>query len=87
MSILAVIIITASLTALACYIAHSIQIAKATVLLARACETIEFLRNKTAVVDEAIDLLERQRFRTQYRQDDQIKTQEQVARFIKEWKR
>jgi hypothetical protein len=35
-----------------------------------------------ARLKEAVRLLDLQRHRTQYRQDDQIKTQKQVAEFI-----
>lgn len=36
-------------------------------------------------LQRAIDLLDKQRYRTQYPMDEQLKTQKQIAEFIKRW--
>ena len=79
-------IITAILTALGCYVWHSLRVATLDKLLASAYEELWYLREKVTVVDEAVRLLDLQRYRTQYKQDDQLVTQKQVAAFIERYK-
>lgn len=46
---------------------------------------VVYVRQRLIVL-EAVSLMGKQRYRTQYKQDDQLATQKQVAAFIERWK-
>jgi len=79
-------IITAILTALVCWALHYIRMMEAIKIIVDATNTIEYLYEKSKTIDEAITLLDKQRYRTQYKMDDQLVTQKQVAAFIERYK-
>lgn len=55
------------------------------IITALLAALITYVRQRLIIL-EAVRLLDRQRYRTQYKQDDQLATQKQVAEFIERWK-
>ena len=78
--------ITAILTALVCWVWHSVRLMETTHLYIRATKTIEYLIERTKPLNEAVALLDKQRHHALYPMDDQLITQKQVAEFIERWK-
>lgn len=78
--------ITAFLAALVCCTLHHLRMLKVQKALALAADAVERLSAQASVTQEAIELLELQRDRNLYKQDEQLATQARVKAFIKAYR-